>query len=194
MVLQIESETEVKKHVITLEEYERMCALGVFGEAARIELIRGEIIDMPPPGPEHQSVVSRLHLYMVELVKRVALIWPQGNSIRLWQSTSQPQPDVTLVRWRDDHYAKEIPSAKDVILVIEVSERTLRHDRKIKVALYAESGILEYWVVNLKRRLVEVYSNPSEGTYRSVKMVKPGETLILPGGLEGSITVSDILG
>lgn len=196
MALQVEQRTDVTPHSVTLDEYERMCVAGVFGSETRIELIRGEIIDMPPSGPEHESAVSRLHLLLVEHFKRQAIVWPQGNSVRLPESNSRPQPDVTVLRWRDDHYAKKRPLAEDVILLVEVSESSIKYDRGRKLALYAEAGIQEYWVVNLVEGVVEAHTepDPATGKYGSIKKVGRVEALQLPGGLEGSIAVDNVIG
>jgi Uma2 family endonuclease len=194
MVLQLEQETGVKRHLITLDEYEQMCESGVFGPETHVELIRGEIVDMAPPGPEHEDSVTALHIRFFERVHPRALVWPQGNAIRLPNSNSRPQPDVTLLRWRDDFYRGKRPTAEDVILLVEVAYSSLKYDSGAKLALYAEAGIAEYWLVNLVEGVVEVYADPSEGKYRSVQKVRRGEMLQLPGGLEGSIAATDVFG
>jgi Uma2 family endonuclease len=194
MTLQLERTTGVKRHLFSLEEYERMCEAGVFEPDANLELIRGEIIEMTPPGPLHENAVASLHLFISELLHRRAMLWPQGNSIRLPNSNSRPQPDITILRWRDDLYRGKRPVSEDVILLVEVSHKTLKFDRGNKLKLYAEAGIPEYWVVNLVEGVVEVYTDPGEGKYRSVKKGRRGETLQLPGGLESSIAVNDVLG
>src|SRR2546423_4982308 len=99
MAIQVQSRTDVKRHIVTLDEYDRMCEAGVFEPEAHIELIRGEIVDMVPPGPAHETAVTRLHLIFFEQCRRHAVVWPQGNSIRLPRSNSRPQPDVTILRW-----------------------------------------------------------------------------------------------
>jgi Uma2 family endonuclease len=194
MTLQLERTTGVKRHLVSLEEYERMCEAGVFEPETRVELLRGEIVDMPPPGPEHENAVASLHLFISELLHRRAMLWPQGNSIRLPNSNSRPQPDITLLRWRDDLYWGKRPVPEDVILLVEVSHKTVKFDKGDKLKLYAEAGIQEYWVVNIPDDVVEVYTDPGDGTYRSVRKGTRGETLQLPGELEGSIAVDDVLG
>jgi Uma2 family endonuclease len=196
MALQLRQEaqeTDVKRHLVTLDEYERMCEAGVFGGDARIELIRGEIVDMPPPGPKHQAVVAHLVELLGRLIGMAALVWPQGNVIRLPKSGSQPQPDVAVVHRRQDYYEGQAPGAEDVLLLVEVAQSALEYDRGDKLALYAEAAISEYWVVNLIDLVIEVYTNPSEGKYQSVKVARRGEILPLPNGLEGTIAVEDIL-
>lgn len=194
MALQVEAGTGVKRHAVTLNEYDRMVKAGVFEPEARPELIRGEIVDMAPPGPEHETTVTRLHLLFFEQCRRHAIVWPQGNSVGLPRSRSRPQPDVTILRWRDDLYAGKRPLPEDVILLVEVADSTLKFDRGSKLQLYAEVGVSEYWVVNLVNGLIEVYSDPGASKYKSARKAYRGETLQLPGGLEGSIAVSDVLG
>src|SRR5881227_3144006 len=101
MAVQLKPQAGTRRHIVTLEEYERMCEAGVFEPEARVELIRGEIIDMSPPGPEHETSVARLNLLFFEQCGRRALVWPQGNSVRLPGSSSRPQPDLTILKWRD---------------------------------------------------------------------------------------------
>lgn len=194
MALRVEQIKGIRPHIITLDEYERMCAAGVFEAESRIELIRGKIVDMPPPGPEHEASVARLHEFVGKLVGLFALVWPQGNAISLPQTASRPQPDITLLRRRNDYYASKPPTAEDVILLVEVAESSLKYDRGAKLALYAEAGIPEYWIVNLADSLIEAYSDPSGSKYKSLRRVQRGESLQLPGDLEGSIAVDDVLG
>ncbi|HEX9988880.1 MAG TPA: Uma2 family endonuclease [Chloroflexia bacterium] len=193
MAIHVEQETAVKRHFVTLDEYERMCETGVFEQDARVELIRGEIVDMPPSGPEHESIVARLDRILNRLAGDAALVWPQGNAIRMPGTSSRPQPDITILRWRDDFYRDKRPVPDDVILLIEVAETSLKYDRGSKRALYAEAGITEYWVVNVTGGTVEVYTDPGEGEYKLVSKVRRGEALQLPGKL-GSIAVDDVLG
>ncbi|HUS17260.1 MAG TPA: Uma2 family endonuclease, partial [Chloroflexia bacterium] len=192
--VQIKQRTDTKPHTITLEEYERMCEAGVFAPQAHVELIRGEIVDMVPPGAEHEACVARLDWLFNQRVANVGLVWPQGNAIRLPDSNSRPQPDITILRWRDDFYQGKRPTAEDVILLVEVSESSLTYDRGSKRALYAEAGIAEYWVVNLLAHVVEVYTEPRNGAYQTTRIVTRGETLALPGELSGQIAVTDIVG
>lgn len=187
-------DVEVVPHIVTLDEYERMCEADVFEPEARTELIRGRIVDMAPIGPAHLSSVARLNFFLQRKLESRALVWPQGNAIRLPASNSRPQPDIAVLKWRDDFYSGGGPMPEDVLLVVEVSESSLKYDRGSKQRLYAEAGIPEYWVVNLIDGLVEAYTEPAEGLYKSVRKATRGEMLSLPGGSEGSIAVDDMLG
>lgn len=179
--------------VFTLEEYERMIEAGVFQEDERIELIRGEIIEKVAIGLPHEVCVARLTTLFVRKTADRVLVWPQTNSIRL-PSHSRPEPDLTLLRWRDDYNTNKPPAGEDVLLVVEVADSSLNYDRTVKGPVYAEAGIPEYWLVNLQDDLIEIYADPTAGTYKGTKKARRGETLSLPGGFEGTMQVSDILG
>ena len=112
-----------------------MGEIGVFAPDARVELIEGEIIDMAPIGNDHQSIVDQLNRALVLAVGGNAIVRTQG-SIRLSQ-WSEPEPDVVLLKPRPDFYRGEFALGTDTLLVIEVSDTTLKYDRDIKVPLYA---------------------------------------------------------
>ncbi len=196
MTLQLEQEVqeiEVKCHLVTLDEYWRMIDMGVFHPEARIELIRGIFFDVPLHEHTHEVCAMRLHRHCYEQVDRGAIIWPQANSIALRDLLSQPRPDMTLPRRRDNFYRDRYPTAEDVILVREIAQSSLKYDQGEKLTLYAEAGIPEYWVVNIKSEVIEVYTEPAEGKYQSVRVAQCDETLQLPGGLEGTVAVKDVV-
>ena len=180
---------QLERHLFTLEEYERIVEAGGFAEDARIELIRGEIVDMAPIGFEHGMGIAKLNRLFGRLAGDRALIWVQ-SPVQI-APNSRPEPDLALLKWRD-YGAKRPVSASDVLLIVEVSDTTLNYDRTVKRSLYAEAGIPEYWIVNLQDRVIEVYTSPSNGAYQSEKQAKRGDAIVLPGDL-GSISVADIL-
>jgi len=183
---------QLQRKLFTIEEFERMIATGVLAEDDRLELIRGEIVEMTPIGLDHMVCVSRLNLLFHELLGRKALAWVQ-NAIQLARD-SRPEPDVALLRWRDDLYTAKYPTATDALLLIEVAASSLESDRQVKVPLYAEAGIPQVWIVNLPEQVVEVYSHLESGAYSHVHRASSGESLPLPDGLEGVVRVEDILG
>jgi Uma2 family endonuclease len=148
-------------------EYERVAEQGVFKDA-RVELIRGLVVEMPPIGTEHADKVDVLNRAFVRGVGDRAVIrvgLPVAAS-----DDSEPEPDLALVpprRYRDQHPDR-------AFLVVEVSESSLAHDRETKAPLYAESGVPEYWIVNVKARAVEVFDEPADGRYRRVRRFDSG--------------------
>jgi Uma2 family endonuclease len=178
------------RRLFTVEEYKRMIDAGVFNEDERIELIRGEIVKMPPISDGHAGSVGRLTMQLAQRVGNKAIVWVQ-NPVEL-ANNERPQPDVTLLKWQD-YGVKRPATAADVLLIIEVAETSVRRDRGVKRALYAQAGIPEYWIVNLRSKVIEVYTDPAEGAYRQMRHVKVGDTLTLPAEL-GELAVGDILG
>jgi Uma2 family endonuclease len=184
---------QVERHLFSLEEYEQMIEAGVFKEDSRLELIRGEILEMTPIGFDHEMCVARLTQLLILRAGAGAVVWPQNNSIRLL-GNSRPQPDFALLKVRADFSAEKPPTAEDVLLVVEVANTSLNYDRSTKAPLYAEAGIPEYWIVNLREGVIEVYTEPANGAYRQTKTAKRGDALALPTEIGGSIEVSEIVG
>ena len=179
----IPMESWPQRHRITVHDYHRMGEIGVFAPDARVELIEGEIIDMAPLGNDHQSIVDQLNRTLVLAVGRAAIVRTQG-SIRLSQ-WSEPEPDLVLLKPRPDFYrGAEFAFGTDSLLVIEVSDTTLKYDRDIKVPLYARHGVPEVWVVDVNGNALLVYGDLRDGQYeRHVVLERPATVLVthLPG-------------
>jgi Uma2 family endonuclease len=176
----------------TVEEYYRMADAGILTEDARVELIDGEIIQIPPISGPHASCVDRI----VELFARVLIGLAQiraQNPIDLGEG-SEPIPDVMLLRRRPDFYSARHPTAEDVFLLVEVSDTTLRYDQRVKLPLYARHNIPEVWDVDLKRELILVYREPTLDGYRIVETRRRGEHTIPAQFPQFSFAVADILG
>jgi Uma2 family endonuclease len=171
-----------RRHRITVHDYHRMGEIGVFAPDARVELIEGKIIDMAPIGNDHQSIVDQLNRTLVLAVGGDAIVRTQG-SIRLSQ-WSEPEPDVVLLKLRPDFYRGEFALGTDTLLVIEVSDTTLKYDRDIKVPLYARHGVPEVWVVDVNGNALLVYDHLRDGQYeRQVVLESPVSVPVthLPG-------------
>ena len=167
MSVQKAKSVEVTRHSFTVAEYERMGRFGIFSEDDRVELVNGEIIEMSPIGERHAACVDALSELLRERLKHSVIVRVQ-NPIRL-DDFSEPQPDISILKRRDDFYRHAHPRPEDVLLVIEVSDTTLEYDLKVKVPLYARAGIPEAWVVNLPEERIEVYGDPAGGEYQSVR-------------------------
>ena len=169
-------------HRFTVDDYEQMIERGILTENDRVELIRGEIIEKMSIGDPHAARVKQLNRTYGSLVGDRILISIQ-DPIRL--ADSVPEPDVALLRLRADFYSAGKPQPADILLLIEVSDTSLEYDREVKRALYAEAGIVEYWILNLVDECLEVYRQPQpDGTYRDVQTLRRGQTVeiaALPG-------------
>ena len=176
--------------LFSVEEYYRLAEAGVLGPEERVELIEGEIVPMSPQDPKHSRALSwcnnlfsehfgRTHLVRVQLPLRIG-------------SHSEPEPDLGLL---DKSLAVALeghPTSLDFVL--EVANTSLAYDRKEKLQLYAQARIPEYWIINLRDSLVEIYRDPQGTRYADRFRRKPGdflELLRLPGP---RLAVSTLLG
>ncbi|MHB8704415.1 MAG: Uma2 family endonuclease [Candidatus Tyrphobacter sp.] len=166
---------QLEHHRFLLDEYEAMIEKGILDDDDRVELLAGEIVDKMGQGPRHASSLARLNRFFVTALGTRALLVPQGPLAL--PPHSMPEPDITLVREREDFYATRRPLASDVYLVIEISDSSLRLDRRVKLPLYARAGIAEYWIVNLVDCVIEVYTEPAGDRYEHVRTVRPDEVL-----------------
>ena len=128
----------------TLEEYHRLIEIRFFHEDDRIELIRGEIIEMVSKGTLHVFCCQNLLKNIVPLIGDEAILRCQ-DPITL-PNHSEPEPDFTIARNCEDDYLSHHPYPEDILLVIEIADSSLDYDRQVKLPLYAEAGIEEYWI------------------------------------------------
>ena len=163
------------RHRFTVADYYAMADAGILTENDRVELLDGDIIDMPPIGDWHQAKVIRFNHSFSPLMQGQAIVSIQGPT-RL-SDISEPQPDAMLLKWRDDYYDGGHPKPSDVLLLIEVSDTTVDYDRNRKLSAYARAGIPEVWIVSRQDRRIEAYTEPADGTYSNVRHVGPTETI-----------------
>ena len=168
-----------------------MAETGVLRPDARVELLNGQIVDMSPIGPLHGSVVNRL-TRIFNLQSRKRWFVSSQNSLRV-DDYSEPQPDVMLLRSREDDYASAHPEPSDVYLLVEVSDSTVDLDQKEKLAIYAESGVGEVWIVNLVDDQVEIYREPAFGRYSVTATASKEETISPVAFPDLQISVGELL-
>ena len=153
-----------RRHRLSVEDYHRMGEAGIFAPDARVELIDGEIIDKAPIGKRHMGKVDRLNRLLVQGVGERGIVRVQG-SIRL-SDFSEPEPDLVLLKPRDDFYESVAAETGDVLLLIEVASSSLRYDTSVKLPLYAERGVPEVWIVDVEGRRLRRHADPHEGRWR----------------------------
>lgn len=162
---------------LTLVEYDRMIECGVFdhGNRRRLEFIRGEIREMTPIGSVHEEIVDRLTIWSARNLPDDRVRVRVQNSVGLIELESVPEPDLAWVVQRS--YKRARPTAADVLLIIEVSDSSLKYDRGEKADLYAEAGIADYWIINIPEQTVEVRRDPQGGRYQSVQTYRENEEI-----------------
>ncbi|MEK8018969.1 MAG: Uma2 family endonuclease [Candidatus Parabeggiatoa sp.] len=183
--------TVPQKYSVSVREWHKMGKYNIFPPEVRIELIEGEMIEMAPIGPTHACCVFNLIEILSTQKGKAAQINVQ-NPIQL-NDLSEPEPDLVLLRPNPQLYQNGHPTAADILLLIEVSDSTIKYDRDTKIPLYAKDGIVESWIVDLSAKQVEVYLSPTTQGYTEKRIFQPGESLIPSQLPHIKIDVSDIL-
>ena len=184
--------TQPARRLFTVDEYYAMADAGILTEEERVELIDGEIIVMSPTGNEHASSVDVAAHFLRPIAPGQAIIRIQSH-VHL-DERNQPEPDLLLLKWRDDFYRNRAPAAEDVLLLIEVSHTSLAYDRNVKLALYARFLIPEVWLANIPARVIEAYTDPVDGEYTVTSVYRPGETISPTAFPDITLPVSQIIG
>ena len=160
----------------TVEEYYRMGEVGILSPDIRVELVDGEIRRMAPIHPPHASMVKRLTVALVARLQDTAVVGVQ-DPIHL-DEFNEPQPDVTILRSRDDYYGSRHPTPADVLLAIEVADTSLRYDRDEKIPRYGRYGIPEAWLVDVQAGTITVFTEPHAGGYGEQRVLSRGEEIV----------------
>ena len=184
---------EMTRRRFCVKDFYLMDEAGVFCDSDRVELVDGEIVDMAPIGSYHNSCVTTLTHIFVRAVPEGVRVQVQG-AVQMDESTMF-QPDLAILRPREDNYADANPTPEDVLLVIEVSDSTVAYDRNVKIPKYAQAGVPEVWQVNLPYGFIDKYvdPDPATGRYRSVMRHSDRQQIVPTQLPDISLNVSDIL-
>lgn len=194
----------------TLAEYHRLAELGFFGEDDRVELTHGQIVEMAAKGTAHEVCLTRLLRELPKLVGDCATLRCQSPLVL--PRDSEPEPDFTLVQNRADDYLSSHPEPADALLVIEISDSSLSYDavnaapggflqenvdQEVKLSLYAEASISDYWIFNLIENYLEVYSQPYQNLqdkfgYGVKRIVLSNHAIALPCFPDLSLDLSKV--
>jgi Uma2 family endonuclease len=178
---------------ISVDEYDRMVAAGVFSDDPRIELIEGLLVKKMPKKPPHVVATAKLERLLARVLPPRWHIRKE-DPLRI-PDFNEPEPDLAIVAGVLEDYGARHPGPDEVALIVEVSESTLAIDRGDKLSAYATGGVPMYWIVNLVDRRIEVYTQPGPGGYQLRQDFTPGlDVAVVLAGLEcGRIPVADIL-
>lgn len=170
----------------SVAEYHEMIETGILSPDHRVELLEGWIVNKMPQKPPHASSVTRVN-------SRVAKFRPEGWTLRVQMpitlSDSEPEPDITLARGEEEVYDTRHPGPADIGVLMEVGDSTVLDDRRYKGILYAQEKVPEFWLINISKRKVEVYTKPRAGKYQ--KKVEYAEKQSVPLVLDG-VKIADI--
>ena len=176
----------------SVDEYDRMVEVGILGKGDNVELIEGEILEMSPIGSRHEACVDRAAALLLPPLVGQSIVRIQG-SIRLGDY-SRPQPDLILLQQRKDYYASDGAVTRDALLVIEVSESSIRYDRGSKLRVYARHGVRELWIEDLTTDTLLVFRDPESGAYKTQLTLEKGDFIAPLAFPELVLSVSSLLG
>ena len=186
-----------RKRLLTVEEFDCAWAQGVYGPEERLELIEGEVIEKVTPQESPHATGVRLG------DRALNRIFRNGYDVRtqlplVFGPRNKPEPDVAVVTGAIRDYSHAHPTT--AVLIIEVSDTTLRYDRATKASLYARAGIADYWILNLVDRILEVHREPAAMTdlplghgYRSITRYPPTDSVAPLAAPQNMIAVADLL-
>ena len=183
---------QIARRYFTVDEYHRMGEAGIFSRNEHVELIEGEILKKSPIGSRHVASVNRLHMQLSSLLRRRAIV-SVHNPIVL-NDFSEPEPDIALLKPRDDFYAQAHPRPTDVLLIVEVADISIDYDRDIKLPAYARSGVPEVWLADILAETVTAHTEPANGVYLTMRSYQRGDSITPLHFPDLSIEVVNILG
>ena len=183
-------EVAVARRLFTSDEYCQMVEVGTLTDRDRVELIRGEIVHKMSTGPRHIAFVDNLtELLVLRLAGRARVAVQNALVV---SDDSVPEPDLKVLRRRALPYKQRQAYADDALLLIEVADSSLAWDRSTKLALYAEAGIPEYWIVNCPDESIEIYRRPEGSRYLDVRLVDGATTVTLQAFPDVTLSLAEI--
>jgi Uma2 family endonuclease len=175
----------------TAAEYHRLTDRGVLRPDERVELVDGIIVRMAAMNSPHFACIARLNRWFSDNTGADVLIAPQ-LPIHL-SDHSEPEPDIAVLKARDDDYEESLPQPEDALLVIEVSDTTFRYDRRVKLPMYARAGLTEVWIVDLPRARVLVFRDPHGDDFTTEIVFRRGDVLTPLALPQLALPVSEVL-
>ena len=175
----------------TVAEYHKMIKAGIFNEKDRIELWEGVVVKMSPKGRRHAAATDRATKVFIKLLGDRVIVRNQ-NPIVL-DDLSEPEPNIVLTAPQEKEYTARLPQPPDILLVLEVADTSLKHDRDSKSTSYAKAGIAQYLVLNLRTRELIDFREPSPEGYRSHRTLRADESLDLVVFPKVKIKVAELL-
>jgi Uma2 family endonuclease len=145
----------------SVDEYHHMIEADILRNR-RVELLRGEIVEMSPETPIHYTTAKRGTRYLEELLSGIADVRFNGP---ITLADSEPEPDIAIVRLPESLYDNRHPGPEDILWIIEIAKSSLKKDLEVKLEIYAAAGIPEYWILDLSSKRVIILRSPRGSKY-----------------------------
>ena len=195
-MMPLQTITPIDDRRYTVEQYHRLIEDGSLTTDDRVELLEGRLVKKMSKSTPHEYALKKL---IKMLTAMLPADWHMGGQSPITVGTSEPEPDISIVRGTEEDYLPRHPGPADIGLLVEVSASSLAIDRFDKLRIYARAGVPAYWVVNLVDRQVEVYTLPTgpvaNPEYASRQTFTAGDSVpvVLDGNTLGQIAVSAVL-
>ena len=185
-------QTETTKKLFTVDEYYKMAEAGILREDDRTELIEGEILQMSAMGFRHSACTARATHFFTPRLNGKAIVRVQ-LPLTL-NELNEPEPDLSILEYRKDFYEYARTRPEDVLLVLEISDTSLRYDRDVKLPLYASVRIPEVWIADLNADALLVFREPSDNRYGIALIFRRGDSVSPRAFPEVVLPIEDLLG
>lgn len=176
----------------SVDDYHRMGELGLLDPNERTELIAGHITLMASKGTPHVMAL-RLLTYVFDPLLMEKNAFASTQDPILLDDFSEPEPDFAIVHGTFFDYAQQHPHPNQVYLVVEVADSTLKYDCEVKNKLYAQSGIIDYWVLDLPHRQLHVFREPTPDGYTHHSILEEPHEIASLAFPDMAIAISSIL-
>lgn len=177
--------------LITVKEFHQMFETGILDNDERVELIAGQIIRMAAKGTPHRAIVTCVWKLLEERLGNRVFVCPQ-EPVQL-SNYSEPEPDIALLRADPKYYVDHHPVPSEVYLIVEVADSTIKYDCGVKAIAYAQSGITDYWVLDINTRQLHVFREPNQEGYQVHEVLTEDQSLSLLAFPTVSVTVREML-
>lgn len=167
-----ETEPRPRRLRFKVDDYYKLIELGLLDNYEKVEIINGELVQKMTIGDRHAFAVDLLNRFFARNLTDNLVVRVQ-NPLRL-SDFDEPEPDLVLADLTK-YDGRRHPRPAETLIVVEVSDKTLKYDRETKLPMYAEAGIPEVWIVNLSNDVIEVHQNPTLGIYQNAKIFRHGE-------------------
>lgn len=169
-------QTQMPMYQWTIPKYHQMIEAGVLQPDDRVELLQGTLYRVSPKGIAHVIITRWIAEQLRECLGHRAYLLTQ-DPITLPALNSEPEPDIALVKGSWSDYLTHHPYPTDIDLVIEVVDSSLDYDKNIKIPIYAQAGIPEYWIVDVNAGEIIVCRQPTPENYASITVMNLGDSI-----------------
>ena len=166
-----------ERRPFTNAEYHALAEAGILGHDERVQLIAGDVIVMSPVGNLHAECVDWITEVFTQSGRLAGHARVRVQGPMVMPDHSEPEPDLMLLKLREGGYISGHPRPEDVLLLVEVSDSTLRYDRDVKMSLYAAAGVPEAWLVSLRDGWIESNTQPTADGYQVTLRYALGDTI-----------------